>query len=232
MELIRINDKKLKIMLTSSDMKNYELDAQKLSCGTEETRRAFRNILHDAGVGGGFDTGGDKIYVQYYPSREGGCEMFITKLDLLSSGQGAREEDNTSYKSTAEPYKGATISTQDCATIAQQAEPEDSCRSSEQLCELAYRFDSLASLLLACRHVLAAHHGTSRQKLISAAYRDEEGGFYLLLTPARAADAQAMLCRLLGEFGTAHPGEKARAYIHEHGMTLCSAHAVEVLGAL
>ena len=50
MELIRINDKKIKIMLTPSDMKAYELDVQKLSCGMEESRRAFRHMLHDAGI--------------------------------------------------------------------------------------------------------------------------------------------------------------------------------------
>ncbi len=215
MELIRINDNKLKIMLTSHDMKNYALDAQTLSCGTEETRRAFRSILHDAGVGSGFEEGKDKIYVQYYPSREGGCEMFVTKLALVGN------DTPKSHSETAAKPSAALI-----ANVKEQAAPPS---------VLAYRFGTLPLLLHACRHVGKVIAPT-RNKSTSAAYRDDCGKFYLTLDPAslsyRSDDEYTTLTHLLGEFGTACPGRDLRSYIAEHATPLCRTHAIETLGEL
>lgn len=89
MELIKISQTKLKIMLSPEDMKHYELDTAKM-CDLSG-RTAFRNILNDARDRCGFDTLGDRVFVQYYPEKNGGCEMFVTKLtetlkDKLPSG--------------------------------------------------------------------------------------------------------------------------------------------------
>lgn len=214
MELIRINDNKLKIMLTSHDMKNYALDAQTLSCGTEETRRAFRSILHDAGVGGSFEEGKDKIYVQYYPSREGGCEMFVTKLALVGS----------------DAAKDSTGGTQLQPSLLSNAKGKEAVPS-----PLAYRFSSLPLLLHACRHllpVIAAVH----KRVSSCAYRDDSGSFYLTVEtappPTGEDNAQITLALLLGEFGTPCPTKDLQAYIAEHATPLCRATAVEILGDL
>ena len=41
MELILINEKKLKIMLTPEDMREYEIDCDSVDYARTETRRAF-----------------------------------------------------------------------------------------------------------------------------------------------------------------------------------------------
>jgi negative regulator of genetic competence, sporulation and motility len=219
MELIRINDRKIKIMLTSSDMKNYALDPGALSCGNEETRQAFRNILHDAGVGGGFEVGADKIYVQYYPSREGGCEMFVTRLALVAGdAQAARDQSGA-------------------ATVAQlQALPIANVKHRVATPSLfAYRFETLSLLLHAC-HLLEQMMTSLRHKPSSAAFRDDCGKFYLTLdlTPLSEGDGDELpyVAFVLGEFGTACPAKDLRAYIAEHATPLCRTRAVETLGAL
>ena len=83
MDLIRIDDNKMKIMLTPGDMQCYELDADTMDRNKSETCRAFRNILDEVRSRTGFDAKGNKIFVQMYPSREGGCEMFVTKLGMI-----------------------------------------------------------------------------------------------------------------------------------------------------
>ena len=88
MDLIKISDNKLKIMLTPVDMQSYEISIGELDCINMETREAFRNIMKEARERIGFDTGGNQIYVQVYPSREGGCELFVTKLGLVCSHEG------------------------------------------------------------------------------------------------------------------------------------------------
>ncbi len=81
MELILISDTKLKIMLSRTDMAKYALKIEDIDYDNTETRRAFWNILDEAKHKTGFDAAREKIYVQIFPCRSGGCEIFVTKLD-------------------------------------------------------------------------------------------------------------------------------------------------------
>ena len=83
MEWIRISSNKLKIMLNAEDAKRYELNCEASDCTDVITRRVFREILTDVRQETDFDTTDDKIYIQMYPSKEGGCELFVTKIGLM-----------------------------------------------------------------------------------------------------------------------------------------------------
>ena len=89
MELILINEKKLKIMLTPEDMREYEIDCESVDYARAETRRAFWSILDEAKHRTGFDAASERVYIQLYPSREGGCEMFVTRLSC-AAGESAK----------------------------------------------------------------------------------------------------------------------------------------------
>lgn len=80
MEMIVISTTKLKVMLSAEDMKKLDFDP----CGGADIsdRVAFRNILKEARERCGFDALGDRVFVQYYPEKHGGCEMFVTKIIL------------------------------------------------------------------------------------------------------------------------------------------------------
>ena len=80
MELIKINDRKLKIMMTSEDMAEYELTRDNIDYENVDTRRALRSIFATAKQRTGFDASSERVFVQMYPSKAGGCEMYITKL--------------------------------------------------------------------------------------------------------------------------------------------------------
>ncbi len=86
MELLRIGDKKLKVMLTDEDMEKYRLDKEALDYDTTETRSAFWQILDEAKHKTGFDAGTGKLFVQVYPSRGGGCEMYVTLMEGEGEG--------------------------------------------------------------------------------------------------------------------------------------------------
>ena len=107
MDLIRIDDNKLKIMLTPVDMQSYALD-DTMDYTKDETRQAFRSIMSEVRSRTGFDAEGNRVYVQLYPSRSGGCEMFVTKLDILCSADRAAEPPpHTSQRSvplTPQPH--------------------------------------------------------------------------------------------------------------------------------
>jgi len=80
MELILINNSKLKVMLTPADMESYAITCDTIDYENTETRRAFWNILDEAKHKTGFDAASDRVFIQVYPSRNGGCEMYVTKL--------------------------------------------------------------------------------------------------------------------------------------------------------
>ena len=94
MELILINDSKLKIMLTPSDMKEYDISCESVDYRQTETRRAFWCILDEAKHRTGFDAASEKVYIQMYPSKEGGCEMYVTKLGFSTSDESIDIEEN------------------------------------------------------------------------------------------------------------------------------------------
>lgn len=80
MELILISDRKLKIMLSQKDMAKYSLKTEDIDYDNTTTKRAFLSILDEAKQKTGFDASNDKLYIQIFPCRAGGCEIFITKL--------------------------------------------------------------------------------------------------------------------------------------------------------
>ncbi len=86
MEFLLIGQSKIKIVLSESELKKYKLDKE---CGDLEspaTRRAFWRVLEAAREEVGFDPAGDKVLIQFYPTKSGGSEIFITKLGLLKEG--------------------------------------------------------------------------------------------------------------------------------------------------
>ena len=80
-EFLPIGDSKLKIIMTASEMAKHKLGA---GVSLDQTsRRSFWRVLDKAKTATGFDPSGDKVLIQLYPLKEGGCEVFVTKLGLL-----------------------------------------------------------------------------------------------------------------------------------------------------
>lgn len=85
MEFLVVSDSKLKIMLTKEDMIRYGIDKEDINYDDPKIRRSFWRILDEARTGCGFEASGDKVLIQFYPSKDG-SEIFVTKLGLVSSG--------------------------------------------------------------------------------------------------------------------------------------------------
>lgn len=81
MELIVISNSKLKIMLSAEDMKKYNIECD----GASALRCGFRPVLERAHLDCGFDIDSGRLLVQVFPSRKGGCEMFVTRAPLESA---------------------------------------------------------------------------------------------------------------------------------------------------
>lgn len=84
-EFLLIGDAKLKIVLTEEDLRKYGISSFVKECSGREGRRNFWEVLELAKSEVGFDVGGEKILIQFYPFKAGGCEVFVTKLGILSA---------------------------------------------------------------------------------------------------------------------------------------------------
>lgn len=80
MEMIKISQSELKVMMSPEDMRKYSLDCEIEGEATLSRRTALRTILREARYQTGFSSCGEKLLVRMFPSRDGGCEMFVTKL--------------------------------------------------------------------------------------------------------------------------------------------------------
>ena len=108
MEFLVVSKTKLKAILDKEDMIKYKLDATATDSDSIATRRAFREILAVAGDEVGFDTEKDKVLIQLYPSRDGGGELFVTKLgSLTKSDMRAISDSNnvTMFSNISRLYK-------------------------------------------------------------------------------------------------------------------------------
>ena len=83
-EFLVVSKTKLKAILDKEDMIKYKLDGAESGADSITSRRAFREILAVATEEVGFDTEKDKVLIQLYPSRDGGGELFVTKLGSIS----------------------------------------------------------------------------------------------------------------------------------------------------
>ncbi len=83
MEFLKVSENKLKIMLDKSEMKKYKLEDAELDCTSSTLRGGIWEILDRAKSECGFYARGEKLLVQFYPSKSGG-EIFVTKLGALS----------------------------------------------------------------------------------------------------------------------------------------------------
>ena len=85
MDFLVVSDSKLKIMMSREDMKKYEIDGDNIDYDNPKIRRSFWRILDVAKDACGFEVSGDKVLIQFYPSKDG-SEIFVTKLGLISIG--------------------------------------------------------------------------------------------------------------------------------------------------
>ncbi|MBQ8907977.1 MAG: adaptor protein MecA [Clostridia bacterium] len=88
MDLIRISDDKLKVILDKRDMQEYALSNENLDYDNEDTRRALWEILDEAKRRLGFNAAENRILVQAYPDKKGGCEIYVTKMEEMDAAEG------------------------------------------------------------------------------------------------------------------------------------------------
>ncbi len=81
MKLYREGNNEIRIQLTREDLESYSMTADELDYDSPQGKRVIWELFDKARQETGFDTEGEKIYIQLYPTNRGGCDLFVTKLE-------------------------------------------------------------------------------------------------------------------------------------------------------
>lgn len=90
MELIIIDELRLKIILSREEMQSYGIDAAGADMESEDVKRTLCGILERAKHTAGFSCDCGRVFVQLFASRDGGCEMFVTRYSELCDSEDGR----------------------------------------------------------------------------------------------------------------------------------------------
>ena len=217
MELIPINESKIKIMLNESDMKAYNI-GDEADCANRETRIAIRNILDRAKEQIGFNTEGSEIFVQLFTSKQGGCELFVTKSELQAPKEEQRSPDRRVKK------KGKSGEGEEHGALTVRQEGAMSTKRSE-FGRMGFSFDSLLDMCEVCR-ILCDRSDMIR----SHAYRDDADRYYLVLeNTSTAAYTRLDKFTFILEFGLRERTEHLSTYLCEHAYPICLENAISTL---
>ena len=80
MKLYRQGKCEIRIRLTNEDLKDFAITVEELDYDSPRGKRVIRSLFDKAKEELGFETAGEKIYIQLYPTRLGECDLFITKV--------------------------------------------------------------------------------------------------------------------------------------------------------
>ncbi len=107
MEYILINDSKLKIICEKNDLAPHGINADDLDYGDSVSRKFIEGLLEEAKIKLGFETAKYKVLIQLFPDKYGGCEIFVSKLGLLSksfeSERDSEQKESVEKKRKCEP---------------------------------------------------------------------------------------------------------------------------------
>ena len=207
MELHRIGDGQLRISLSVEDMNRYELTNENMDYDDTATRRAFWSILDQAKKQTGFDAARDRVLIQAFPKRSGGCEMYVTRV-------GSKEEERG------------------CAPAAEQAGGTKSRQAVHTSATLqrqtVYAFEHLDDLLFCCVLLRECYRAKSESW-----FEPLRGGgrYYLILWECTAPDRPEEGYLFLSEFG--HRCDRvSMPYLREHARRIAAPDAVMQLAQL
>lgn len=211
MELIIINENKLKISMTKEDMIIYGLDENEFHCSTSNTREILNRILKNCQRKTGFENLDidERLLLQLYPDKSGGCELFVTKLPLDYGTESNKEKHLKKEKEPQSLLPGSSYNVNAIKKLA-----------------LTYSFKTLDDLICACKSI-----AKQNIKIDSQLYFSNVGKYYLFLHYRLPENEKNSPSSYLSEYGELENSENSFLYMHEYGKCVCENGAIEILAS-
>lgn len=156
MELIVINENKLKIIMSAQEMTEFGLDENEFHLSMTDTKQILAKILNKFNAKTGFEeiAQNDKLLLQLYTDTHGGCELFVTRIMLDCEEEFFMPQGDERFLLPRSTKK----------TTEHKKTP------------ITYSFEHLNHVVCACRELKARNFAGD-----SALYRLDAGKYYLVV---------------------------------------------------
>lgn len=210
MELIIINENKLKILMTDIEMKEYGLDENEFHLCISDTRKILSKILHNSPIKTGFEfpSPHEKILLQLYPEKKGGCELYVTKLNIENEKIGKEDGIMNADESHLLP-----ISTKQ--------------RDKNKKPLICYCFKELSTVINLCKIM-----NTQKIQCNSSLHVDDNGKYYMVFSTQDCMIGPQSSLGIISEFGELTNVENTLLFLSERGKIICEKDAIETLSKL
>jgi negative regulator of genetic competence, sporulation and motility len=176
MNYIKINEGKLKIILEAKDLEDWDIRIDELDYANPCARAIFEEFLAYAKAHLGFDSSGHNVLIHLYPSRDGGCEIFISRLEPKTTDPEKQHSPSAYSFSQLSDLLGACrrlkelgFSGQSSAYFEEDGKwfllLSDAAEDLGGICEYGMREDPEALLLYVCEYTRSVCEGDAVQRL-------------------------------------------------------------------
>lgn len=242
MKIEKMNENQIRCTLTKEDLASRELKISELAYGTEKAKSLFRDMMQQANFEFGFEAEDIPLMIEAIPLNAECIVLIITKvedpeeLDTRFSrfAPSVMEENDEDEDYEAESPSGEMmdlfrkIQENRKPSAANTAQPVSGTQEDDSRRTRIFCMDSL-------KHVIDAASVTAdHYEGLSALYKDERSGKYLLLlTQGESShDSFDRICNILSEYGTLQRTMAAGiTFLEEHYDALIPANALKALGS-
>lgn len=207
MEILKISKTAIKFSLTREELSLRGLSAEALDKTTTGAKRLIWELMDRARVEQGFDCGDARLLVRVFPSRDGGCELFVTSEKEEERKENEEEEERNDERARSLPRAVLLLPESDEAlfSLCRRMKASGFRGKSELFADEQNRL----LLLFEPFGRLPSYIREQREKRTARAFS------------------------FVGEYGTVFAAsEERRAYLAEHARSVCGKNAVETLSRI
>ena len=204
MRIEKINENKIKFILTETDLAERSINIEELAIPSDKTQKLFKDIMDKALEEYGFESAETPLMVEAMPSSADGIMIIVTRLK-------DKEDARETYESLTEARNLRRFKTKG---IKRTESEEDKADDAEIM---VWSFDTLDDIIDLSIRIASSFNGQSSLYKMN-------GRFSLVL------DQNKDLELILGDYGTKHVSNTlSKYYLKEHGETITPANAVKIL---
>lgn len=204
MKIEKINDNKIKVTISLSDLQERNIDFEALNYNSPATQELFWDMMEQAEIQFGFNTSESQLAIEASPDESDGFVIFITKLDEDGDFESIQKYIKNRFKRSDLRVK----------------------KKSQKVCSsiVIYSFEHFEHLVSLCNTLKKIYSGESSLYKVKNTY-------YMMLTKNTfSVDNLKHFESLLNEYGKKVSNTSYyEGYLEEYSQKIVEFNAVEVL---
>ncbi|WP_010251434.1 adaptor protein MecA [Acetivibrio cellulolyticus] len=204
MKIEKINDNKIKVTISLSDLQERNIDFEALNYNSPATQELFWDMMEQAEIQFGFNTSESQLAIEASPDDSDGFVIFISKLDEDSDFESIQKYIKNKFKKSDLRVK----------------------KKSQKVCSsiIIYSFEHFDHILSLCNRIKLMYTGESTLYKLKSTY-------YMVLTKNTfSVDSIKYFESLLNEYGSRVSNTSYyEGYLEEYADKIAEYNAVEVI---